>query len=293
VQEGPRTFFTTEAMRKARAGCSSHRGPIWIHQDKENEDFAFAVYRQDAAGEWWALAGVCDGVTQSPWSDRGAFHAAAAFIETVTERLRESTGLDTEMQHVDVRGEFARHYHRRLRERLDGDGQELQALRVPDPKFDANLYRRVFLDAPDALGRAKWFQTTILASALGPHGGFALLMGDGYLRVDRTYGDEAVKRPVALQGDPSKPERFISTSLTADDVLDGIRGIPPEGATNIGVVVATDGVEKSPEHGLDDAKFTTKDDCESFLEALANRPDKTKVDSDNMSVAFAWRELVS
>jgi Protein phosphatase 2C len=290
--EVERSWVKETPRSEARAGCFSHRGPPWIWQDKENEDFAFALDRVDAAGQVWVVAGVCDGVTQSPWSERGARHAAAAFIDAMTRHIASSTTLESDLQQTESKHEFARAFHDILHRRLEEDGRALQQGRFVDPKFGERHFRRVFLDGPDAGKREEWFQTTLLGCAVGPRGGVALLMGDGYLRVDRELRDGTVKRKnVPLQGDPSKPERFASTQLTRDDVVAGIRGVLPDGAAAIQMVLATDGVAKSPDHGLDEVELQASSDCRRFLEALAGRSDHARVESDNMSVAFVRRQV--
>jgi hypothetical protein len=292
LSEVERSWFAETKRFEARAGCFSHRGPPWIWQDKENEDFAFAFDRVDATGQVWAIAGVCDGVTQSPWSERGARHAAAAFIDTITSHLVSSTNLESALQQSEKKQAFANEFCDLLHRRLEADGRALQQGRFVDTKFGERHFCRMFLDAPDAGERKEWFQTTLLGCALGPQGGVALLMGDGYLRVDREQQDGTVnRRNVVLQSDPSKPERFASTQLTRDDVVAGIRGVLPEDAAAIQIVLATDGVAKSPDHGLDDTKLQGSADCRQFLEALAGRSDHARVESDNMSVAFVWRQV--
>lgn len=290
--EGNRVWVGDVRGNEGHFGCASHRGPPTV--DKGNQDFAFALARSDCAGASWVLAGVCDGVTQSPWSERGARHAAAAFIEIVTEALGRSVEFANEILEPEGKRDFAMRYQRRLLERLNADGQRLQTRRVPDPEFGEPLYRKAFLDAPGAEKREAWFQTTILATALGPRGGFALLMGDGCLRLERTQADGPVQRKeVPLQSDPSKPERFVGTQLSVVDVLSGIRGILPEGASELRVVLSTDGVSKTPEHGLEAANLEDTAACEAFLHGIATRGDVKRVESDNMSVAFASRRVSS
>jgi hypothetical protein len=280
----------------ARLGCYSHRGPEWTWADKENEDFAFAVTRKSSSGEVWALAGVCDGVSGSTWCERGAKHGAAAFLEVVTSLLLDSpVSLEVHMQSPAARREFAEAFCRALLRRFEADVEELVRRRCRHPSWAPDLYDRKYLLGEDAAEkRMEWFQTTLLAAALGPHGGFALLMGDGYVGVDRKQPDRGLHRKsVQLQRDDRRPELCLKRWITPDDVLAGLRGVPLEQSSVLGVVLGTDGVSKTPANGLDSidqAFFKGMDDCQAFVEALANR--KTEVESDNMSVAFARQETV-
>jgi hypothetical protein len=288
--EGSRVWIEGNAHAEGEVACASHRGPEKIHADKDNEDFAFSITMESPTNEVWFLAGVCDGVTQSPWSDRGARHVAECFVEVVRSALTKHD-LAAAIQTTDGKRQFAEEFRQVLLRRFQADGQDLQVKRAIDPKFGESLFKKAFLDSPTAHLREAWFQTTILATALGPHGGFVLFIGDGYLRVDRKRADGSIQqKELELQRDSKQPERVVSTGLSLQDVLVGIRGLPPDGASEIRVIVATDGVSKSPRHGLDAVRLTDAVSCNTFLEQLAQRPD-TEVEPDNMSIAFASRRI--
>jgi serine/threonine protein phosphatase PrpC len=285
--------MSTESLhtRTLRFGCHSHRGPEWTWVDKENEDFAFAAVRRARNGDPWVLAGVCDGVGNSTWSERGAKHAAAAFLEVVTSRLGERHGLAEEMQRTDGKHAFATAFQRRVQDLLEADARLLLEGRYLHSSWKEDVYDRTFLRGRDAAERrAEWLQTTLLATALGPRGGFALLLGDGFVRVDRhRKGKEVRRKVIPLQADERAPEHRVSLALTVSDVEQSLRGVLPEQSDRIDMILATDGVSKSPRHGLEDRVFEGEGDCRRFLDELAGRA-KGDVESDNMSVAFASRE---
>lgn len=285
-----RTWLDTTVVEEGSFGCASHRGPPSIWQDKENEDFAFSVVAGDRSHNQWVLAGVCDGVAQSPWSARAAQAAAECFVDLVSQELLHGD-LAVEVLEPSKKLDLAQKFRAMISTRLESIGRKLQAERKIDPKFSESLFIREFLDGPESHRRAAWLQTTILATALGPHGGLLLVIGDGYFRVDRTLVDGTVQvRQFPLNAGSSRCPRRISSELAPEDVL--FRGVAPEGAKEIRVVLATDGVADSPDHGLGTLQLEGPAACRAFLDALASRP-AAAVAPDNMSIAFAARRLSS
>lgn len=291
VEIEDRCWMPQETPPSIYLDCYSHRGPPWTWRDKDNEDFAFTCISAAADGDLWVLVGVCDGVSNSTWAERGAQLAALAFIEVVSEKLCEESPLEEEMQRATGKRAFASAFQRRTKELLETDARFLFERRYLHPSWRDDLYERTFLYGQNAAAkRAEWLQTTLLAAALGPRGGFALLLGDGFVRVDRhKHGQEVRRRVIPLHVDERAPERRISLSLTIDEVEQSLRGVLPEHCDRLAIVLATDGVSKSPDHGLEDHSFDGSRPCRSFLEDLASRA-KGEVESDNMSVAFASRE---
>ena len=98
------------------------------------------------------------------------------------------------------------------------------------------------------------------------------------------------RKVIPLQANEREPERRITLSLTAADVELSLRGVLSEQSDRVAVVLATDGVSKSPRHGLEERSFDGAERCRQFLDELAGRT-KGEVESDNMSVAFASREM--
>jgi hypothetical protein len=295
---------------KRSFGSHSHEGPPSVASEKGNEDFAFHLELPGPEGSTWAIVGVADGVSGGTWSKRAARHAASAFIETVTDFFRDPVFPRSEEQisAAEWRPVCARLFHGHIQRRLEEDRRMLLEGRYLDPAWSPEHYEKRFLDGPDAFGRTteEWFQTTLLAAALGPWGGFAMFLGDGFARVDRWGpGSKVDRTPVPLEDDGGAPETPIRFHLTEADVAKfGVKGIPSRGATQFGILLTTDGVSKSPVAGLrlaaeraglqaiksatalDDLVVESNEQCVSFLENLANLPENM-VEGDNMSVAFA------
>jgi len=277
-------------------GCASHPGPAVILKDKGNQDFAFAIERA-VAGETWAIAGVADGASQSTWAARGARHAAAAFIDAFDEFSNNPPR--TERDFSESEGwvdHFAEAFHGCLRRRLSGDYHYLLHGEFVDPTWDQQLYRETFLPPSQDKNTDGWFQSTLLAVALGPVGGFGLFLGDGYYRIDRDGGTETHE---------DRPETHPATlRLLRKHIV--VTRLQLRGTSRLGVVVATDGVSKSAPDVLLKA-MTLSDtcvdktseqsplkslvlrapaDCARFLGALSKLPN---AELDNMSIAFATR----
>lgn len=291
-EQGERHWMPVEIPRKLKLDCYSHRGPPWTWADKDNEDFAFATVCYDHDGEAWALAGVCDGVSNSTWAERGAQIAAAVFIEVVSERLHCGIRLDETVQRAPEKRGLAAVFRDRLHTALTADSKLLFEGGYLHPSWKQDLYERTFLHGyRSAENRMEWLQTTLLATALGPRGGVALLLGDGFVRVDRRKrGQELHRKVIPLHPDGSAPERRVSLTITVDEVEQSLRGVPLEQSDRIALLLATDGVSKSPRHGLETLSIEGPERCRRFLEELAGRP-QGEVESDNMSIAFASREI--
>jgi hypothetical protein len=134
----------------------------------------------------------------------------------------------------------------------------------------------------------------LLAVILGPSGGYALLLGDGLIRVDRKKNGEWESALTSLGSGGKGPSLVSSFALSAEEISIAMKPIAPKGATDMRVIVATDGVEKTPKNGLDPndrsatpATLEKPGDCERYIHTLERRPD---ADEDNVSIAFSyWR----
>ncbi len=293
-----------------RFGSATHPGPADIAQDKGNQDFAFHLEVGGPNETHWVLCGVADGVGQGTWSARAARHAAAAFIEAVGKFLvtshcprNESELRDDSWSHV-----LADSIYTHIQQRLEHDAAFLRREKFVDPTWDAREYVRHFIDDADAETaiRAKWFQTTLLAAALGPYGGFALFMGDGYVRIDRQLPGGEWTSSAGLT--PTPP---ITMGIVEPQVRASLNRLLPRGARCIGVLMTTDGVSNSTATALERAfdasamldggsdkpplervRFASSDECMRALERLAAMPPEL-ADRDNMSVAFGACDLVT
>jgi len=287
-------------------GSASHAGPPEVEADKGNQDFAFHLEIQAPDGATWLLVGVADGVSQATWSSRAAQHASAAFVEAVSASFSAPffPATAAKLGRDDWPDALAQTFYQRLRARLEEDRRFLFEGRYLDPTWTPQAYREAFLTEHDAFASTakSWFQTTLLAAALGPEGGFALFLGDGYARVERRYPDRPPEISASLD-----PTVMISLGMTEAQVRRGIARLAPKGASHLGVLLSTDGVSKSPEAALsraleqaaievvpgatpvlDRALFQGSDGCRRFLGALAMDP---SADRDNMSLALAVRPL--
>jgi hypothetical protein len=292
-----------------RFGSASDAGPATAESDKGNQDFAFHLEIEAPGPATWVLVGVADGVSQATWAARGARHASAAFLEAFVDLSQHA---DFPRDEVTLASEawsrtLARSFHRRVLERMTSDRDRLLAERRVDPTWARELFEKTFLDGPGAARETmKWFQTTLLAAALGPQGGFALFLGDGFARIDRRMRDGAWQSSSGL--DPTRP---VSFGLSEAEVFTGIARLSQRGAVEMGVLVTTDGVSKSSATGkaramggmgrlpgvpatsdepLEQFAPATSDECARFLRTLASMPPEL-ADVDNMSVAFASRTL--
>lgn len=290
-----RTWLTRPSSAGVRYGCASHIGPPTVAKDKGNDDFAFAVEAHGRDG-LWLLCGVADGVGTSAWSDRAARHAAEAFVETTATLIADHERLAERLHDPVFRSiEWGRRFHDDVRRRIDADVQSLTSSRQPPRSWKPETYERYYFHAANAEEKRRgWLQTTLLAAALGPRGGFALFLGDGFARIDRTFADGRDQRLVVEVQDPdaTAPVLRVSQSLTDADIEQGFRTIAPLGARSLQVTLATDGVGGVPAHGLDTAELGSSQTCRDLLEELAGRP-QGGVKGDNMSVAFAWREVLA
>jgi len=302
------TTWSTEPAQPSerRFGGHSHAGPPEVEADKGNQDFVFHLELTSPEGAPWVLVGVADGVSQATWSSRAARHASAAFVEAVARSfsLPAFPSTAAKLLRDDWSDVIARSFHESLQKRLDDDRRFLLEGRFLDPTWAHQVFADKFWCGPEAYGNTtrEWFQTTLLAAALGPEGGFALFLGDGYARVERRYADGRSEISPGLE-----PTAMISLGLAEAQVRAGIVRLAPKGATHLGVLLTTDGVSRSgaeaiaeslasvpvplaPGAGppLDRASFVSSEACRQFLDRLAKSP---SADRDNMSVAFALRPL--
>lgn len=283
-----------------RFGCSSIVGSqVVIEEGKDNDDFAFCLQTHDVSGEVWLLCGVADGVGNAAWARRAAKHSCSSFIRVIEQQLRQDAGPQwwCDPKTLD---RLSEELCRLLLQRLNADLQIAVAQRVVDPSWqDPDFFRRYFFDVEDAAKQrqGRWFQTTLQAGALGPCGGVLIFLGDGMARLDLLTGGELGWQHRELDPPPPpaqppgrrSPPRLVSLNLTPEVVRAGMLPIDPSGALGYGLVLATDGVSKSPKHGLLTAHLENMSDCGIYLRALASRPED-EVQADNLSVAFARRE---
>ncbi|MFO0579791.1 MAG: protein phosphatase 2C domain-containing protein [Polyangia bacterium] len=272
-----------------RYGCFSHRGPMKIWPDKENEDFAFAVECTDRTSAPWTLIGVADGVSGSTWGERGAEQACASFISILCKMLDAYGDLEQQMLDPGFREQlFAAALHADLQKRLFIDEREIVQNEIVHPTWGEAGYRETFFTGPNAaVERRSWFQTTLLAAALGPRGGFAFLLGDGFAQVTRRYADGSVqRRPLETQQQTELggPSLLISRWIQPFEIADSMTWLPMQEAVEIELLLATDGVKNTPDSGVENVELRNAEECRAFLNSLASRPEG-QVDEDNLSIA--------
>ncbi|MEI7894604.1 MAG: protein phosphatase 2C domain-containing protein [Myxococcales bacterium] len=236
------------------------------------------------------VAGVADGVEHSTWSKRGAKHASAAFIESVAIAVHANVPFDDSLW-AHLQREVAREFHQNLMQRLRQDEERIVREGQVAPAWSVQPYRDRFFSPEGAKHRRAWFQSTLLATALGPHGGFALLLGDGLIRVDRLRRGHWDAPTLAKLS----AEVVSSFYLTEEQVECSLVPIRAKDAEKIAVLMATHGVEKSSKQALDGKDWPqlgikSASDCETYLLDLADRP-KDQVEWGNMSLAFVERDV--
>ena len=284
-------------------GSFSHAGPREVAVDKGNQDFAFHLElpRGDAR---WVLCGVADGVGQGTWSARAARHAVAGFVEGIDEALGDSAFPHTAEQLLGSAWPVvvARHVHRHISDRLHRDARLLREGGFIDPTWSASVYQQQFLAGrySDTRIRSRWLQTTLLATAIGPHGGLALFLGDGFARVDRRMPDGRWLSSPGLDPTPA-----VSLDLQEQQVFGGLIRLAQREGTRIAVLLATDGVSDSKDAALvaatdgcallpgyeqrpplERVQLLSSGECERVLSRLATQPASLAA-RDNMSMAFA------
>ncbi len=266
-----------------RMGCWSITGPEGMQREKGNEDCAFAIEVQSIDGPTWIAHGVADGVSQSPFGDRGATEAVRAFYSVAKDRFGARGPVDVNVDDQAWRQAFANAFTQELFGRFDRlEARLLEAGTVPS-QWDPATYRKVYIERTDAAERRRndWFQTTLLGVIQAPNVCMALLLGDGVLKVVR----DAEEKNLVVE---ELTERFmVRRHLDVGEVEASIIHIPVNDAKRIYIAVASDGVEKSKDHGdFFKSRLAGDEDCQQFLERLARRP-ADEVEFDNMSVAFA------
>lgn len=307
---------------------ATHAGPRSIAQEKDNEDRVFSGMLATPQGDWVVIA-VADGVSQAMWPERAALSSGYAFIETLSGAIQDGLIPQTSerLNPPSKRGEwypaFAERLCQCIQTRLKRDLDVLRGDGKPflPCSYDANggtierfkpkLYDKLFFSGKnhEAEIKNRWFQCTLLAAAIGPCGGFAVLLGDGYARTDRCFERRAGERqterkPFNLVDDDAALEKLVSFWLTPKDIVRSMRNIPRSDATEVGILLATDGVAKCSGAAiakaleqarlsgtsLADAEFQSSDDCAGFLDKLT-RIEDLPVELDNMSIAYARRPL--
>ncbi len=282
-------------------GCFSFVGPDKVvAEGKANQDFAFCLDARDAAGESWLLCGVADGVTNASWQVRGAKQVAAAFITTMREVLSSSADFMVELVGEAGRDTLAQRFTQEIVGRLVADRDRIEQERLlppgtQNPDFYLSYYFHPELGAERR--QTKWFLTTLLAAALGPKGGFLLLIGDGYARVDRLRDGAWRREGHTLPLDSSSrsargPSTVVSPLLRWETVRDVIMPLRPGDAEALGVLLSTDGILKTSNNGLDTAVLDDSAACEHFIRELCRRPEGN-VHPDNLSLASCRRSLGS
>lgn len=282
-------------------GCHAFVGPEpVIREGKDNQDFAFCMERGDAAGETWLLCGVADGVTQASWQVRGAQQAIAAFVETVGTMLSEHMDLLGELQSGGGIERFSARFTQETLRRLRKDQERFENERLLPPKLkNAEFYLSYYFNQESGAQRRrdKWFLSTLLAAALGPRGGFVLLLGDGFIRTDRWYGNNLQSSAEELEGDESQghrpargPSAVICTDLSELTVSQRLRLVLPQGAEALRIILSTDGLMKTPENGLRELDPQSSNDCMEHIRSICNRT-AAEVHPDNLSLAFCKRRV--
>lgn len=293
------TWQPLDASMGTAMGCFSFIGPDKVvAEGKANQDFAFCLDTRDAAGESWLLCGVADGVTNASWQTRGAKQVAAAFITTMRELLSSSADFMAEFVAEPGREALAQHFTQEIVGRLIADRNRIeQERRLPPGTQNPDFYLSYYFHPELGTERrqTKWFLTTLLAAALGPKGGFLLLIGDGYARVDRLR-DGAWRREghtLSIDSDSRSargPTAVVSPMLRWETVRDLIMPLPPGDADALGVLLSTDGILKTSNNQLDTAVLDDSAACEHFIRELCMRP-AGNVYPDNLSLAFCRRSL--
>lgn len=297
------TWQPSEPGGSGQLGCHAFVGhDRVVREGKDNQDFAFCIERSDAAGEPWVLCGVADGVTQASWQVRGAQQAIAAFIEVVGTLLSEHADLLAELQ---SEGGFERLGSRFVQEtlrRLHRDQERFESERRLPPRLkNADFYLSYYFNQESGAQRRrdKWFLSTLLAAALGPRGGFVLLLGDGFMRTDRWYGQELQSTAEDLEGEEAQgqrpargPSAVICTDLSQNTVSQRLRLVLPKGAEALRIILSTDGLMKTREHGLLAIDPQSSEDCVRHIQEICSRPAE-RVHPDNLSLAFCKRRVSS
>lgn len=282
-------------------GCFSFIGPeTVVKEGKTNQDFAFCLEICDAAGTPWLLCGVADGVTNAAWQVRGAQQAAAAFITTIGAQLGAQPSPATRLDTPAGQQRFARAFTQEIVTRLQRDRAWLENGRlVPPESKNREFFLSYYFNPEVGVERrqTKWFLSTLLAAAIGPHGGFALLIGDGVLRIDRQRNGEWDRQLLTLplqQAAGAAPARgpatVVSAALTEGTVQDALYPLLPQDADSLAVLFSTDGLLKTSENQLDTVDPQSSEDCEHFIRELCTRP-QGRVYPDNLSMAFCRRRV--
>jgi hypothetical protein len=297
IRQG-RTWVSASAATTDSMGCDAHVGPeAVVKEGKENQDFAFALKRQDQLGQDWLLMGVADGVTQAVWQKRGSQHAVAAFLAVLDAYFQE--GIDPLTLLLEAEGPerfsevFAADVTRRLQADMDYLVRERRAPRMLRSRPDFYYSYYFFSPTAEHKRQGHWFLTTLLAAALGPKGGFALLIGDGFARVDRCIAGQWQRQTLSLPAENlahvrKGPGLVVNQRMQVSTIRSCIEILPAGEATELGVVLATDGVAKTSGHGLEERDLLSTEECQAYLRDLVSRPEACP---DNMGVACARRRI--
>lgn len=296
-----RTWQQNNECADGSAGCYSHIGPDKVAREgKGNQDFAFALMRQDRRGDPWMLCGVADGLTHSAWQCRSAQHAVSAFLSTIEEFLATEADPLAAATSDSGKARLADLFTAEALARLQRDLSTFEAAQQIAPESqNPDFFRRYFYESDGcaARRRQKWFLTTLLAVALGPRGAIALLVGDGFLRIDRCKGSGWLRQVVELPSETGNrkargPSQVISLSLNAESVRQCILSYPSEGATEMAMLVSSDGIVKTRETQLETVVLTSSEHCREYLLRLIHRSSPVAY-PDNMSVAYCTRKMSS
>lgn len=289
-------------VHEVHCGGHSHQGPV---ADKGNQDFQFAHLHQAHDRSVWALFGVADGVSGGAWARRGAEHLSYAFLEAAVELLASPAAPSTEstFQSNEWFAVLGDAVQRRHAARVEDDFERILRAGCADATYEPTYYRDTFL-GPNGRKNARdaFFQSTLLACALGPVGAICLAIGDGYGRVTRER-DGAPPEIVQLI-EPTAP---ATMTLELAEVRAGLMRVARKEARRMSFLFTTDGVSNSSREGLSEAfaglgrasapldahpldalSPASSEECELALSRLARMP-QPRADQDNMSIAFGVR----
>jgi hypothetical protein len=124
----------------------------------------------------------------------------------------------------------------------------------------------------------------------------ALTIGDGLVRWDRRNKDVWQSQWIEPSAVISKRRGFgtggvIATQIEQSLVQGALHQLPAEGAREMRILTASDGVGDISQNNLESAWFPKTVACARYLVELAAHPPDT-LQPDNMSIACAGRRLV-
>jgi hypothetical protein len=271
------------------AVAATFYGPPPPAQDKKsNEDYAISAIIKKTDGEEWAFAAVADGVsTKTFWAARTSRIACLISFKVFRQFIASGNNIfdDATLEHLQEM------LVKNLREELKRDKLNLLEYKSVVPSnWSAELYENY--KERDEL----WYNSTLLASCLGPQAGLIIYAGDGGIELVKVKKAAKAKSvdvditEVLRSTEDLTIGSFVSLGVSSKDFR-AARITYDDNIAGVEVILSSDGVDRtlqmnSTKVTYQHLKLDSSESADKQLHELITLP---QCETDNLSVARVAR----